>query len=169
MFPALGDDEWCVVTVRSDEDWRALCATIGRPDLAAEPELATRAGRVQARARIDALLIDWLATRTPRQAMEELQAAGVPAGAMLRTYDLPDFPLFQEHGFYAPARHPLYREPLLMETGPARFARIAEPALEPAPLMGEHTREIARTLLDLSAAQIEKMIASGVLEDGGRR
>ena len=53
-----------------------------------------------------------------------------------------------------------------METGPARFVRIAEPALEPAPLMGEHTREIARTLLDLSAAQIEKMIASGVLEDG---
>ena len=165
VFPALGDDEWCVVTVRSDEEWRALCSTMGRPDLGAEPEFATRAGRDQARTRIDALLIDWLSTRTPHEAMETLQAAGVPAAAMLRVQDLPDFPLFQEQGFLAPARHPLYREPLLMETGPARFSRLDEPALEPAPVLGEHTRDIARTLLDLSETEIEELIESGVLEE----
>lgn len=169
VFPALGDDEWCVVTLRSDEEWRALCSTMGRPDLATEPELATRAGRDQARARIDALLIDWLATRTPHEAMETLQAAGVPAAAMLRVQDLPDFALFRERGFLAPARHPRYREPLLMETGPARFSHLAEPALAPAPVLGEHTRDIARTLLDLSETEIEKLIESGVLEEGGRR
>ena len=169
VFPALGDDEWCVVTVRSDEEWRALCSTMGRPDLGAEPELATRPGRDRARARIDALLIDWLATRTPHEAMERLQAAGVPAAAMLRVPDLPDFPLFQEQGFHTLARHPLYREPLLMETGPARFSHLAEPALEPAPVLGEHTRDIARTLLDLSETEIEELMESGVLEEGSRR
>ena len=169
VFPAMGDDEWCVVTVRSDEEWRALCSAMGRPELAAEPELATRAGRDQARARVDARLSDWLATRTPHEAMETLQAAGVPAAAMLRVQDLRDFPLFQEQGFHAPARHPLYREPLLMETGPARFSHVAEPALEPAPSLGEHTRDIARTLLDLSETEIEKLIQSGVLEEGGRQ
>ena len=87
---------------------------------------------------------------------------------MLRVQDLPDFPLFQEQGFLAPARHPRYREPLLMETGPARFSHVAEPALAPAPVLGEHTREIACTLLDLSETEIEKLIESGVLEEGGR-
>jgi len=101
--------------------------------------------------------------------MERLQAAGVPAAAMLRVQDLPDFPLFQEQGFHTLARHPLYREPLLMETGPARFSHLAEPALEPAPVLGEHTRDIARTLLDLSETEIEELMESGVLEEGGRR
>ena len=160
----MGDDEWCVVTLRSDEEWRAPCSTMGRPDLATEPELATRAGRDQARARIDALLIDWLSTRTPHEAMETLQAAGVPAAAMLRVQDLPDFPVFQERGFLAAARHPRYREPLLMETGAARFSHLAEPALAPAPVLGEHTRDIARTLLDLSETEIEELIESGCLK-----
>jgi crotonobetainyl-CoA:carnitine CoA-transferase CaiB-like acyl-CoA transferase len=56
-----------------------------------------------------------------------------------------------------------------METGPARFSHVAEPALEPAPSLGEHTRDIARTLLDLSETEIEKLIESGVLEEGGRQ
>ncbi len=87
---------------------------------------------------------------------------------MLRVQELPDFPLFQEQGFYVPASHPAHPDPFLMETGPARFSHIAEPAMQPAPLLGEHTREIARTLLDLSDTEIEMMIASGVLEERGK-
>jgi crotonobetainyl-CoA:carnitine CoA-transferase CaiB-like acyl-CoA transferase len=50
LFPGAGDDTWIAVTVRDDADWSALCAVIDRPDLAADAELSSRAGRDRQRA-----------------------------------------------------------------------------------------------------------------------
>lgn len=50
------------------------------------------------------------------------------------------------------------------ENGPAVFDRIPPPALAPAPLQGQHTREIARQLLGLDEAEIGKLLADGILQ-----
>ncbi|MFY9920232.1 MAG: hypothetical protein WAL26_17835, partial [Mycobacterium sp.] len=48
-------------------------------------------------------------------------------------------------------------------TGPARFAHIARAELRPAPMPGEHTREICQKLLSLDTEEIDRLIAGGVL------
>ena len=42
-YPCLGEDQWLAVAVGDDETWRALCAVLERPDLAADPHLAAAA------------------------------------------------------------------------------------------------------------------------------
>jgi crotonobetainyl-CoA:carnitine CoA-transferase CaiB-like acyl-CoA transferase len=50
--------------------------------------------------------------------------------------------------------------------GPAFAATgMSDVFIAPAPELGEHTREIARTLLGMSDAEIEALIAAGALED----
>ena len=50
--------------------------------------------------------------------------------------------------------------------GPAFHAStIAEPLVRPAPALGEHTREICRTLLEMNDDEVSKLIADGVLEE----
>ena len=44
-------------------------------------------------------------------------------------------------------------------------AGLPERMVGPAPQLGEHTRDVARELLGLSEADIEALIAEGVLED----
>ena len=41
VYPCAGDDEWCVVTVRDDEDWARLRSALGDPDWAKGQDLAT--------------------------------------------------------------------------------------------------------------------------------
>jgi crotonobetainyl-CoA:carnitine CoA-transferase CaiB-like acyl-CoA transferase len=54
----------------------------------------------------------------------------------------------------------------MMFEGPAFHATsIAEPIVAPAPGLGEHTREICRTLLGIDEAEISKLVAEGVLEE----
>jgi crotonobetainyl-CoA:carnitine CoA-transferase CaiB-like acyl-CoA transferase len=55
--------------------------------------------------------------------------------------------------------------------GPAFHATsIPEPIVAPAPALGEHTREICRTILAMPEAEVSKLIADGVLEDSeGKR
>lgn len=164
VFPAAGDDEWCVVSVRGDSDWRALCTVMARPDLAEDAGLATATGRDAQRARIDAAVAEWLAPQTPHHAMEQLQAAGVPAAAMLRVSELPDFAYFQDRALFQPLAQAHMAEPVLVDHVPVRARRLADPPLTSAPLMGEHTIEIARDLLGLDATEIERLLAAKVLE-----
>ncbi|MFG1378773.1 CoA transferase [Xanthobacter autotrophicus] len=160
VYPCAGDDEWCAVTVRGDGDWTALSALIG---LAGDLNLNHREGRVKHRAEIEHALKAWLAHLSPIEAMERLQNAGVPAGAMLRVIEMPEFAYFRERDFYRKVRHPALSEPIVMEARPVRSARLADPELRPAPLMGEHTFEVLQEWLGLSSRQIEDLIDAEVV------
>src|SRR5262249_1857524 len=167
VYPCAGDDEWAVVTIRDDGDFTALAKTIGYPELAGDPRYATPAGRVARRAELDELVTAWTTPRSPRQVAAELQGARVPAGPMQRVTDYPDDPHLRERPFLLPPRHPPAPGPRPAERAPAVFRHLPDPPLEPAPLAGQHTRDIARTLLGLTDAQIEELTTDGVLE--GRR
>jgi crotonobetainyl-CoA:carnitine CoA-transferase CaiB-like acyl-CoA transferase len=164
VYACAGDDEWCVVTVRGDADWQALCTVIERPDLGSDPQLADPIGRNGQRARVDSALGDWLTARAPYDAAKLLQEAGVPAGPMLRVSELPQFAYFRERGFFREARHPGIQAPFLLEGGPVRSERLLDPPQRPAPLAGEHSAEIVRTRLGLSNDEIAHLIEAKVLE-----
>jgi crotonobetainyl-CoA:carnitine CoA-transferase CaiB-like acyl-CoA transferase len=164
LFPAAGDDEWIAVTVRDDGEWAALCAAIGRPDLRADPDLGTRSGRAAHRARIDAAVRDWSAQLAPAGAMELLQAAGVPAAAMLRAIDLPEWGYHKERRAFREEMHPHATEPWVMENVQVHSDHIADPPIGQAPLLGEQTFQIAAELLELSTDEVRDLIARGVLE-----
>ena len=165
VFACAGDDEWCVVDCRGDEDWQALCAVIDRPDLAADPGLATAPGRLARRAAIEQAVADWTVGHEPRKAMELLQQSGVPAGAMLRVVDLLDDPQLAARGFFSELRQPTLAEPLPTEARPAISRHLADPPLNPAPFQSEHTRELARELLNLTEPEIDALVAAGALEE----
>jgi len=164
VYACAGEDEWCVVTVRSDADWQRLCQVIGRTDLADDPALSTRQGRTEQRARVEDALGAWLVTLSPCDAMQRLQAAGVPAGAMLRAAELPEFSYYRERDFFRSAEHPLLADPFLQENAPVRSQHLPDPPYSPAPIIAQHSKEIMREWLQLDMDAIGSLLDEGVLE-----
>jgi crotonobetainyl-CoA:carnitine CoA-transferase CaiB-like acyl-CoA transferase len=164
LFPSAGDDDWVAVTVRTDADWAALCGVIGRPDLLADASLAGASGRDAQRGRVDAAVTDWTRRRSPFEAMGELQAAGVPAGAMLRAIDLPAWGYCRQRRAFREELHPYGTEPYVLENVQIHAGHVAEPPLRPAPLLGEQTYQISAELLGLDTAGIDDLVRRGVLE-----
>jgi crotonobetainyl-CoA:carnitine CoA-transferase CaiB-like acyl-CoA transferase len=164
LFPSAGDDDWVAVTVRGDADWTALCEAIKRPDLLAEAALADAAGRDAQRERVNAAVTEWTVRHSPFEAMEKLQAAGVPAGAMLRALDMPAWDYYRQRRAFRNEHHPHGGNSWVMENVQIHAERISEPPLVPAPLLGEQTYEIAEELLGLDAAQTGDLVRRGVLE-----
>ncbi len=160
VFAARGDDEWCVVTVRDDADWARLSRLIGME----ESGFVTKAGRVAGRDRIDAALTAWLARYAPHEAMRVLQDAGIPAAVMLRVPELPSFDFYRDRGFFREVSHPRIDEPYVVEAAPVKSRNLPEPPETPAPLFGEHTTEIARSMIGLSDVEITRLIETGILE-----
>ncbi|MGB9224764.1 CaiB/BaiF CoA transferase family protein, partial [Mycobacterium sp.] len=163
VYPCAGDDEWCVVSIGSNSEWRWATSVIQLPELADDPRFATGESRMANRRELVELVSAWTRTRTPAQAAEALQSAGVPAGPMNRPPDLLVDPQLIERKVLRDMVHPLIDHPLPAETGPAPFRHIPQAPQRPAPLPGQDTRDICRRLLGMSDEETERMITGRVL------
>ncbi len=163
-FPCRGTDRWCAIAVEDAAQWEALCATMGRPGLAADPRFATLAARKTHEDALDADVAAWMRQHAAEAVMARCQAAGVPAGVVQDARDLVDRdPQLRARGFYEAATHPVAGA-FLHEGVVARLALTPGRVWHAAPRLGEHTREVLTGLLDLSDAEIDGYAAAGVLE-----
>lgn len=96
--------------------------------------------------------------------MDLLQAAGVPAGAVMHAAELPGWEFYAQRRAFREELHPHGREPYVLENAQLHSERIADPPLGQAPLLGEHTVEIATTLLGLDEAAVADLVERGVLQ-----
>jgi crotonobetainyl-CoA:carnitine CoA-transferase CaiB-like acyl-CoA transferase len=151
VYPCEGDDEWLVISLRSDADWVALAAVMGRDALPRD------------RAELIAAVSEWTASRDKTSVAQELQGAGVPAAPMYRAVDVLADPQITFRKVFSEMTHPLLDAPMPTETGPAPYLHIAPAELRPAPMPGEHTREICQKLLALDADETDRLISEGVL------
>jgi crotonobetainyl-CoA:carnitine CoA-transferase CaiB-like acyl-CoA transferase len=163
VYPCAGDDEWCVISIRSDADWISATTVFGQPGLADDQRFGTGESRVAHRHDLLRQVSAWTRTQTAVQVAEALQAAGVPAGQMNRPPDVLEDPQLCERKLFSDMTHPLFDHPLPAETGPAPFRHIPSAPQRPAPLFGQDTREICHKVLGMSSAEAERLINDGVL------
>jgi crotonobetainyl-CoA:carnitine CoA-transferase CaiB-like acyl-CoA transferase len=82
---------------------------------------------------------------------------------MYRAVDVLDDPQVVFRGLFTEMSHPMFDAPMPTETRPALSRHIPPSELRPAPMPGEHTREICHKLLGLDAEETERLITAGVL------
>jgi crotonobetainyl-CoA:carnitine CoA-transferase CaiB-like acyl-CoA transferase len=82
---------------------------------------------------------------------------------MNRPPDVLEDPQLRERTLFSDMHHPLFDHPLPAETGPAPFRHIPLAPQRPAPLPGQHTREICQKILGLSSEETEQLITARVL------
>jgi benzylsuccinate CoA-transferase BbsF subunit len=164
VYPCRGDDRWIAVSVTDDGQWSALCEALGVPALAEDPRFSTMALRHGNHDDLDGEIIARTAHSEPFALMHELQKRGVPAGVVQTYQDLLDTDEQLRHrGHFAVLDHP-EMGPSAYNAPPFRLGGVDEPTMRtPAPLLGQHTREVFAQLLDMSDTEIDRLIAEDVL------
>jgi len=156
------DDGWVAIAVATDEQWSALRSALGDPAWAADPELASGAGRRRAHDQLDTLLGEWCRARSADEIVAALWEAGVPVAKVMQPHDQPDLPQLAARGFFEELDHPVIGSsrystlPMRFTRGPGRVHH------RHAPLLGEHNGEILGAL-GLSATEIEALEADGII------
>ena len=162
-FACDGEDAWVAVAVTSDAAWRALCGIIERPDLAVDLALTAAEGRRAREDDLEAAISDWTKGRSPDEAMETLQAAGVAAGALR---GLAEVVLYEPHlmarGYWQEVDRPHVDFP---QQPSAVFREEGEPypIRRPAPTLGQSSREVLTRILGLTEAALDALEAEGVI------
>jgi crotonobetainyl-CoA:carnitine CoA-transferase CaiB-like acyl-CoA transferase len=164
VYRALGDDEWVAISIRNDDDWRALGGAMGDPAWHADAELATVDGRRRRHDEIDARIEEWTSQRTARDAEARLQEAGVPAGAVLDFRQLWHDPQLNARGAFQEVEHPVFGTEVRATSQWSR-GHLPQPIDRPAPCFGEHNRYVLGELLGLSDGEIAGLERDGVIGD----
>lgn len=157
------DSQWCTLTIPDDPAWTAFVAAIGRPAWADRAAYATVEGRRADHDAIDAGIAAWTATRSADEVERLLLAAGVPAGKVQSSKDLPHDPQYLHRRFYRHLDH--------AEVGPIPYAGHQfsveghdHGPRSAAPLLGQHTYEVLTEFLGLSPDEVAEAAAAGALE-----
>ncbi len=156
-------DRWVVIACRTDDQWKALCEALGKPEAAADQRFATLADRKANEDALDELVSSMTADRKAEEVMETLQAKGVPAGVVQNAQDMLDRdPHMKARQYYQYLDHP--------ETGraaydgaPARLSATPGFHRSSAPTLGEHTMDVCERVVGLTTDEIADLLAEGVL------
>ena len=161
-YPCLGDDQWVGIVVETDEQWRALCETLGRSEWLTDPRFDTGLLRWRNREALDKLLAEVTAGYDAAGLAETLQRAGTPAAPSLSVGQLWNNPHLRERGFFHSFRDhdgAGYELP----GAPWRFDGELEGEMAAQPLRGEHNGYVFGELLGLSDAEIERLVEEQVV------
>lgn len=163
VYPCAGDDRWIAITVTNDAQWAALAQALGQPGWTEDARWATLPERYRNREELNQQIARITANLDAQALMRTLQAAGVSAGAVQDARDVTRLdPQLAHRGHWVRLPHAEMGESIYNNL-PFRFTRTPVRPTRPAPLLGEHTREVLGGLLGFSDSEIDALEEQQVL------
>lgn len=156
------DDGYVAILCTSDGHWQALCAAIGREDLADDERFATNVDRVENMETIDAAIEEWTQARTREEIESVLSAAGVPCGSVQSVEEVIHDPHLEQREMVVEIDHPTEGEIRVPGT-PIRLSDSAMPDIEPSPTNGEDNDAVYRERLGLSEEELCALEEDGII------
>ncbi|HEX4011452.1 MAG TPA: CoA transferase [Solirubrobacteraceae bacterium] len=117
----------------NERQWQALLTAIGRTDLSDHEPYQGAEARGRCKEEVDEIVATWTRQRTKLEAMRELGAAGVPAGAVRTTLELLHDDDLYARGIFVRVPHPelgtvtIPGWPVQMSASPARVTAPPQP------------------------------------------
>jgi len=155
-------DGYLMLAVGNDRQFAAFCRAAELGELAGDARFATNAARVAHRAALTEYIAQAMRARSTAWWLAALQAAGVPCGPINTLAEAFAEPQVQHRQLRLDLPHKLAGSvPGVRQ--PARFSRSAPEYRRAPPLLGEHTEEVLRERLGLSAQEIGQLRSGGAL------
>jgi formyl-CoA transferase len=155
-------DGHLILAVGNDAQFARFCEVAGKMAWARDPRFAANADRVKRRDILVPLIAAVLRTRTQRDWLDALEAAGVPCGPINRLDQVFADPQVHARGMRFEMPHRL--SGMVPQVGnPLHFSATPVAYTQAPPLLGEHTEAVLRARLGLSAAALADLVARGVV------
>jgi formyl-CoA transferase len=141
--------------------WEAICDVIGKPEWKTDPDYAKPTARLPRLKQIFDTIEQWTMTKTKFEAMEILNKYDIPCGPILSMKELAEQQSLRATGTIVEVDHPT-RGTYLTVGNPIKLSDSVSDVRR-SPLLGEHTEQILRDVLQLDDAKLAEIRASGAI------
>ena len=156
-------DGWINIGGANQTNWERICDVLGQADWKTDARFATNRDRMAHLDELVDLMNAVVRTRTRAEWQAAFDAAGVPAGPVHTIGEALSHPQTLARGMVVDLLHP-QAGPTRAIGCPIHFSASPERTSTPAPLLGQHTREVLQAF-GLDAAEIDALLAAGVVSE----
>ncbi|NGM87610.1 CoA transferase [Parapusillimonas sp. SGNA-6] len=156
-------DGWINIGGANQANWERIADALGHPEWRDDPRYATNSARMQ---NLDSLIHDMeavLGAQSQAHWLDVFDRAGVPAGPVHSIGQALSHPQAIARGMVVDLVHPV-AGPTKALGCPVHFSRTTTQVRRPAPMLGEHTRELLAEY-GYGADDIDAFIAAGAVQD----
>jgi crotonobetainyl-CoA:carnitine CoA-transferase CaiB-like acyl-CoA transferase len=155
-------DGWLNFGGSNQKIWLEFLKVIDAPDLAADPRFRTNADRMGHLPELVEALTPHFKARTTAEWLEILDRAGVPAGPVLSVTEMHRHPQVVARQMVPEVEHPVAGRMQTLGL-PVKFSRTPGGVRAPAPVFGQHSREVLREA-GYTDAEVDRLIAGGAVK-----
>lgn len=155
-------DHPIAIAVANQKLWESFCRMMDRAQWLADERFASNPQRVQNRHILLPLISDALKERTCAEWTERFVAASIPAGPVNNMERLFADPQVAHRRMIEEVDHPTIGS-LRLAGIPMKYSDTPGVVRRPPPLLGQHTGEILREVLDYSPERIDTLSEQGVI------
>ena len=167
VYPCKGgganDYVYIYTSAANPEHWTRLLKVMGRDELIGDERYGTPAARSERRAEVDEIVSNWTRNHDKHTAMQLVGSATIPAGAVLDTKEIAGDKTFEERKIRQTMQHPAVGK-YVMSGWPVRFGG-EPPAVQPAPLLGQHSGNVLADWLKMDNDAIGALKTAKVIAE----
>jgi crotonobetainyl-CoA:carnitine CoA-transferase CaiB-like acyl-CoA transferase len=156
-------DGWINIGGANQANWERICTVLGHPEWREDPRFATNRDRMANLETLVALMNGVVRQRTREAWQADFDAAGVPAGPVHTIGEALSHPQTLSRGMVVELQHPQAGTTQAIGC-PIHFSATPADTGAPAPLLGQHTREILREF-GLADTEISALVAAGAVAE----
>jgi crotonobetainyl-CoA:carnitine CoA-transferase CaiB-like acyl-CoA transferase len=152
-------DGWLTIGGANQGNWERLVRVLQAPELLADPRFASNAERMKNLDALSEVLSRKLGAWKKNDLLTALDAAGVPCGPINSIADVAADPQALARGMIVELDHPRAGSTRALGL-PLKLSRTPGKVSRPAPVLGQHTREVLSEF-GFSRAEIDALVESG--------
>jgi len=152
-------DGWVTIGGANPANWERLARMMELPELIADPRFRTNSDRMQHRTELVEILSNKTRQHATQDLLAALDAAGIPAGPVNRIGEMLADPHVLAREMVVETVHPV-AGPTRALGVPVKLSESPGSVRRPAPLLGQHTREVLREA-GYRDAEIDALVAAG--------
>jgi crotonobetainyl-CoA:carnitine CoA-transferase CaiB-like acyl-CoA transferase len=154
-------DGWVNIGAANQKNWERLVEILGRPELGSDPRFVTNDKRMANRPALEAALNKVFETKTTDAWLAILEEGGFPAGPVLSIGEMHEDPQALAREMIVATDHPVAGRVNTLGL-PVKFSATPGGIARPAPVLGQHSREVLAEL-GFSEREIARMIDAGAV------
>ena len=152
-------DGWLTIGGANQGNWERLVRVLDAPQWLADPRFASNAERMQHLEALTEVMNEKIRAWKTKDLIAALDAAGVPCGPINSIADVAADPHALAREMVVELEHPRAGRTRALGL-PIKLSRTPGKVSRPAPVLGQHTREVLGEF-GFSAAEIDALVASG--------
>jgi crotonobetainyl-CoA:carnitine CoA-transferase CaiB-like acyl-CoA transferase len=156
-------DGWVNIGGANQANWERIADALGHPEWRDDPRFADNSARLANRDALVEAINAVVVTRTKAEWIAVFDAAGVPVGPVHTIGEALTHPQTLARDMVVDLVHP-QAGPTKALGCPIHFSKTPTRIDRPAPMLGEHSRELLREY-DYTDAEIDGFLAAGVIEE----